>query len=298
VSPLQPSIENLLGRWSLDPVLTALLGVTAGLYLLGFARVRRRRPELRRRWPAGRAVSFIAGLATIAIALESGVDEIGDRELLCVHTAQHMLLALLAPALLLCGAPIRLTLAAGSHSLRASVTAVLSSTPARVLSRPVTGCTLFAAVMLLTHLRVVFEAALENPMLHALEHAAYFWSGLLLLAPLIAADPLPRPPGAVARFGWLMGAMTAMAIPGALLTFSERVSYPFYVARTRLLGRSPLADEHLGGAIMWVGGGLAMFTLAIALAYSTMRREEQLQRRRERYQPTAEADLRAGTVRL
>jgi cytochrome c oxidase assembly factor CtaG len=291
---VRPSFSHLLGGWSVDPVLTAALVLAAGAYALGVVRLRRGR---RARWPAWRASCFAAGLATVAIALESGVDRIGDRELLSVHTAQHMLLALLAPTLLLLGAPVRLALASGTRSSRAPLAAMLASRPVRILSRPLTGFLLFATVMLGTHERAVFEAALEHPALHALEHAAYFWSGLLLLAPLIAADPLAHPPGALARFCWLMAAMTAMAVPGALLTFATGVSYPFYIAPARALGRSALGDEHIAGAIMWVGGGVAMFALAIVLTFAAMLEEERRQRRRERYLtvvPPAPLDARTA----
>jgi cytochrome c oxidase assembly factor CtaG len=277
---VQPTLGHLLGNWTLDPALTAMLALIGGLYAFGAFRPRGG-------WPAKRSACFAAGLSTIAIALESGVDRIGDEELLSVHTAQHLLLGLLAPTLLLFGAPVRLALAAGTRPLRRRLAAVLSSRPVRILTRPSTGCLLFVAVMLATHERLVFEAALEDPVLHALEHAAYFWSGILLLAPLIAADPIAHPPGALARFCWLMVAMTAMAVPGALLTFAEGVSYPFYVAPAHALGRSALADEHLAGTLMWVGGGIAMFTLAMALVFATMLEEERHQRRRERYLPGA-----------
>jgi putative membrane protein len=292
---VQPSLVHLLGDWSFDPALSAALVLAGGLYALGAVRLRRRS---RGRWPAWRAICFAAGLLTVATALQSGVDEIGDRELLSVHTAQHMLLALLAPALLLCGAPVRLALAAGTRPLRTALAALLSSRPVSILTQPLAGCLLFAAVMLATHSRFLFEAALDHPAPHALEHAAYFWSGILLLAPLIAADPLPHRPGALARFCWLMGAMTAMAIPGALLSFAESVSYPFYLGPARALGRSALADEHLAGVIMWVGGGVAMFALALTLAFAAMLEEERRQRRRERYQPEpSEVSWRAGTAR-
>ncbi len=291
---MAPTFGHLLGEWSFDPVLSAVLALSGGLYALGAIRLRRLD---RGDWPSWRAACFSAGLITIAVALESGVDRIGDEALLSVHTAQHMLLALLAPALLLCGAPVRLALAAGTRPLRATLAAALSSRAVTLLTRPLTGCLLFATVMLATHLRVVFEAALDHPPLHSLEHAAYFWSGILLLAPLIAADPLAHPPGALARFCWLMAAMTAMAVPGALLTFAEHVSYPFYLAPAHALGRSALADEHLAGAIMWIGGGIAMFALALALAFVAMVEEERRQRRREQYLPEpAESGWSAGAV--
>jgi putative membrane protein len=165
--------------------------------------------------------------------------------------------------------------------VRSAIADLLSHTVIRALTRPVAGFALFACVVLATHLTGLYELSLEHPLVHELEHAAYFWSGVLLLAPLIAADPLPHPPGAIARFSWLMGAMAVMAIPAALLTFATSVRYPYYLAPARALGRSALSDQHLAGAIMWVGGGILMFLLALAVAMQAMLAEERRQRRRE-----------------
>lgn len=291
--PAQPTLGHLLGSWSLDPVAALALLLAALLYGAGVLGVSRRG---RRRWPPARTASFLAGLLVLALALVSGIDELAD-ELLSVHMVQHLLLALLAPALLLCGAPVRLALAAGRPGLRAGLARVLSSRPVRALVHPAVGCALFAFVVLGWHLTGLFELALEDPAVHALEHAAYLSAGLLLLAPLIAADPLPHRPGAVGRFCWMMGAMTAMAVPGALLAFAPAVRYPHYLAPARALGRSALADEHVAGAIMWVAGGVAMFALALALAGSAMLAEERRQRRRELYAAAPGAPPRSTAVR-
>ncbi len=288
MNAVPPSFSHLLGSWQIDPTFLTALSVAAALYAWGTLR-------LRGRWPLWRALSFLGGLLTLAVALLSGVDRLSE-ELLSVHMVQHLLLALLAPALLVCGAPVRLALAAGSHSVRTALGALFERRLVRTLTRPVVGCTLFVGVMLATHLTGLFELALENQTVHAFEHAAYFWSGVLLLAPLIAADPLPHAPGPLARFCWLMGAMSAMAVPGALLTFSAGVRYPFYLAPARALGRSALADQHLAGAIMWIGGGVAMFALALAVTMGAMLAEERRQRRRELHidRQAAAAALRAS----
>jgi putative membrane protein len=196
---------------------------------------------------------------------------------------QHLLLALLAPALLLYGSPVRLALGAGSPALRRVLAGVLASRLARALTHPAVGLALFALVQLGSHLTGLFELALEHRWLHELEHGAYFASGLLLFAPLIAADPLPHAHAPLTRFAWLMGAMTAMAVPGALLTFESTLRYRFYAGPARALGRSALEDQHVAGAIMWVGSGVAMFALALVVAMGAMLAEERRQRRRERY---------------
>lgn len=273
MSTQAPTLGRLVGSWTFDPGLIALLAAAALLYGVGAAR--------HGRWPPGRTLSFLAGLLALALALLSGVDRYSER-LLSVHMAQHLLLELVAPALLLSGAPLRLALRASPRGARGAIAGLLSHTAVRALARPASGFVLFACVALATHLTGLYEFALEHPAAHELEHAAYFWSGVLFLAPLIAADPLPHPPGAIARFSWLMGAMAVMALPGALLTFATDVRYPYYLAPARALGRSALADQRLAGAIMWVGGGVLVFLLALAVSMQSMLAEERRQRRRER----------------
>jgi cytochrome c oxidase assembly factor CtaG len=302
---MQATPGNLLSSWTLDLPLVLLLAAAAALYLRGAARLRARStapaPDAtarRRAWPVLRTACFLCGLAVVAIALMSGIDADSER-LLSVHMVQHLLLSLLAPTLLLCAAPVRLALASGSHGLRATLAAWLSTRFVRTLAHPAVGLALFALVQLATHLTGIFELALEDPWMHALEHGAYFWSGVLLLAPLIAADPLPHAPAPLARFGWTMGAMTAMAIPGALLAFEPTVRYRFYLVPARALGRSAIEDQHVAGAIMWVGSGVAMFSLALSVTMAAMLAEERRQRRRELYVDggAAGTEREAGALR-
>jgi cytochrome c oxidase assembly factor CtaG len=275
---VQPTLAHLLGSWSFDPVVALVLLAATLAYGTGALTLRRRD----RAWPPARAASFFAGLLALALALLSGIDALAD-ELLSVHMVQHLLLALVAPALLLYGAPVRLALAAGSPAVRAATVGLLRTRAVRALAHPAVGCAVFASTVLVWHLTGLFELALRHPAVHVLEHAAYFWAGILLLAPLIAADPLPHRPGAVGRFCWMLAAMTAMAAPGALLTFAATLRYPFYAAPAHALGRSALADEHAAGAIMWVAGGVVMFALALAVSASAMLAEERRQRRRDLY---------------
>jgi cytochrome c oxidase assembly factor CtaG len=271
--PTDPTLARLLSSWTLDPGLLTVLVAVAALYILGARRSRRL-------WPAWRLCSFLAGLLVLAGALLSGVDRYSE-VLLSVHMVQHMLLLLVAPGLLLLGAPMRLALGAASPAGRRFLGRVLRNRAVRLATRPAFGFALLAIVTLSVHLTGLYELALRDPTVHAFEHAAYFWSGMLFLAPLIAADPLPHPPRAIARFAWLMGAMVTMAIPGVMLTFATTVRYPSYLAPADALGRSALADQHLAGAIMWIGGGVVLFALAIALAMRAMIAEEAGQRRRE-----------------
>ncbi len=269
------TLARMLGSWQLDPVVLAVCAATAWLYGWGVIRSPKH-------WPWMRSASFIAGLLVLITALLSGIDAYSD-ELLSVHVVQHLLLILLAPTLLLWGAPVRLALSACSPAGRGTIGAVLRQRWVRLLTRPASGFTLFTIVVLATHLTGLYEVALTDQTLHAFEHAAYFWSGALFLLPILAADPIPHPPSAIARFSWLMAAMTVMFIPAAVFMFDEHVRYPFYLTPARALHVSALADQHTAGMIMLFAGGVAMAALAILVAMEAMILEERRQLRRDTY---------------
>ncbi len=275
MSAATPTVGHMLEIWTPDPGLFATCAAAAAVYLWGSVRSRAH-------WPWLRSASFIAGLLVLLLALLSGIDAYAD-ELLSVHVVQHLLLILIAPALLLWGAPVRLALSACGPGGRRAIGAILRRRWVRLLTRPAFGFALFTLVMLSTHLTGIYEAALRDQLVHAFEHAAYFWAGVIFLLPLLGADPVPHPPGAIARFSWLMGAMVVMFIPAALLMFDERVLYPFYVAPARVLHRSALTDQHSAGVIMSVDGGIVMAVLAIVIAMQAMIAEERRQRRRDLY---------------
>ena len=275
MSTAAPTLARMLGSWQLDPGVLAVCAATAALYGSGVVRSPKH-------WPLWRTASFMLGLLVLMTALLSGIDPYSD-ELLSIHVVQHLLLILAAPALLLWGAPVRLALSACSPAGRGAIGALLRQRWVRVLTRPACGFALFTIVMLGTHLTGLYEVALRDQTVHAFEHAAYFWSGLIFLLPILAADPVPHPPSAIARFCWLMAAMTVMFIPAALFMFDEHVRYPFYLAPARALHRSALADQHAAGMIMLFAGGVAMAALAILVAMEAMILEERRQQRRDQY---------------
>ncbi|HEY1778825.1 MAG TPA: cytochrome c oxidase assembly protein [Solirubrobacteraceae bacterium] len=252
-----------------------MLAVAGVGYLLAAGRVRGG-------WSRKRSASFIAGLVVVATALLSGIDTYADY-LLSVHMVEHMLLMTVAPVLLVCGAPVRLALAASRSRGRRAIAMLLHQRVVALATRPAFGVTLLCAVMLGTYLTGLFELSLRSQTVHALEHAAFFWSGVLCFAPLIAADPFPRPPSALLRFAWLMVVMTAMVVVGALLSFDSSVRYAPYLEPARAMHVSALADQQLAGVVMWFGGGLFGAVLMLVLVTQTLFAEERRQRRRERY---------------
>ncbi len=280
-----PSLSGLAMSWQLEPAVLAWALAAAVLYVAAARRTR---------WKARRTVSWLAGIAVVAVALQSGLDVYAG-ELLSVHMVQHLALTMLAAPLLVAGAPVTLALRTLRGRSRRAVARALSSPTGATLGRPVVGLAQFVAVTLLTHLTGFYELALRHPGVHVLEHALYLTSAALFWAPLVGADPIRHAPGWLGRMLAVLLAMPAMSVVGIALEISGRVRYPAYLAPARAMGVSALADQHDAGAIMWVGGSLAGALIVLGLAWAALAGEERRARAREAHADRRAAEAVIGT---
>jgi cytochrome c oxidase assembly factor CtaG len=241
-------------------VLAVELAGAGTAYALGARRVRR--------WPAWRAACFAAGLVVVAVAL-LGLDAAAHRSLRG-HMLQHLLLVFAAAPLLVLGSPVALALrATGARARR------VLRLPG--LARPAVGFAALAGTMAVTHLTGLYDAALAHPALHAAEHIAYLGAAALFWRPVIGADPVPGRPGAVGRLLYLMLASGPLSLVGVAMEASHHAWYATYAARP-----GALADQHAAGALMWVGGGLALAAITILAVWAALRREHARQLEYER----------------
>jgi putative membrane protein len=216
-----------------------------------------------------RLANGLAGLAALAaaIALAGPAD---DR--LTVHVAEHGLIVLVAAPLLVAAAPVRLALAALPPGGRRTLGRALHGRVARALAHPAAGIGAFTVVTALTYLPAVEDAAARHGLVHGLQHAALLPSAVLLWLPAIAADPLPRRLGPIARIAILLAAMTDMAILGAILATTRSPLYAAY---------PDLGDQHTAGGLMWMVGMAAALPGVLWCAWRALRDEERRQRARE-----------------
>jgi putative copper resistance protein D len=98
------------------PVLPAIALLLLVAYLAGVLVLVRRGD----RWPIARTIWWTAGCLSILAMTATGIDGYG-MELFSVHMAQHMVLGMLTPVLLVMGAPMTLVLRAlsGGHRRQA-----------------------------------------------------------------------------------------------------------------------------------------------------------------------------------
>jgi putative membrane protein len=257
----------LAEAWTLDPWLWLPLVAFVLLHAIGLRRLARRR-----QFGSAVPVAAAAGWVGLLLALLWPFDALGEWSL-AAHMTQHMLLMAAVPPLLLAGrAPAALLAALPARWRRASGPGLrrLHAAPGRML---LLATLLQAAVMLGWHWPPWMQAALGSDPLHYLMHASFLVAGLWFWWELRQSlrDPqIGYGSGATA----VLATMMPMGLLGALLTFSPRVLYPYYLERSPQLGLAPLADQQLSGLIMWVPATLPYLLGGLWLLQAWLRRGE------------------------
>ncbi|HZC06144.1 MAG TPA: cytochrome c oxidase assembly protein [Ktedonobacterales bacterium] len=237
------AMGNLWLQWTFDPILLMGLALILGAYLYAIG-------PGRRRWRPAEQVSraqityFIVGWVTLALSLISPLDTLGDEYLFSAHMIQHMLIAVVAPPLLLLGIPRWLAeIPLRNQGVR---------TVMRWLAHPIVAFGVFQADIWLWHAPTLYDLTLTNDTVHIVEHLTFLVFGILYWLPVLSPTPLiPRISRGFAVLYLFVGCQPMVAL-GALITFASTPLYTPYVSAPRVWGLSPLGDQQLGGLIMWL----------------------------------------------
>jgi putative membrane protein len=260
--PVAPG--SLWTQWTFEPATVALVAAGALLYAVGRARLRRKGG--RSVVTTARAVSFYVGLALLAIALLSPVHALGET-LFSAHMVQHLLLILVVAPLLVFGAPLVPVMVASPPLARRGAIALrhgpLLRGARRALALPLVVWGLHALALWSWHLPGLYRVALEDPVLHVVEHASFLLTAIAFWSLVIATKPRRRLAQPLAILFVFTTALHSGAL-GALLSFSSRPLYPLHAAGARAWGLTPLADQQLAGLVMWVPSG-ALYLVAMAV---------------------------------
>jgi putative membrane protein len=243
----------ILQTWSNPLGLDLALCLTALVYARGWYRLR---IVASRHLPVWRLAAFFAGVVTIWIAIGSPLQALDDVSL-TVHMVQHLLLAAVAPPLLLLAAPELPLLRGIPQSLARSVVSPFLRLPftrkfGHLLSNP-TICWLLPTLALIGwHIPAVFELALRSDWLHKFEHASFLGAGLLFWWPVVQPWPSTSrwPQWSVPLY--LFAATLPCDALSGFLSFCDRVVYPSYISAPRVFAPSPLEDQQCAAALMWV----------------------------------------------
>ena len=233
--------------WTVDLFVAANLLLVTSLYVIA-VRVLDRRGL---RWPALRTLSFLLGMALLAIAY-LGPFETLAHTYFWAHMGQHLIVMMLAAPFIVLSCPVALTVLATTGRTRAAVIRGLRSQVGLVLINPVVTWVLFATVLIGSHVTPVMEWVLgDHDAMAYVERPLYLVAALLFYYPLIGNDMCARRPRPAMRLLSLALMMIPETALGAVIFLAPVTLYPSYVAATTAVGADPLVDQQLAGALMW-----------------------------------------------
>ena len=210
------------------------------------------------RWPLGQAVQFYAGLLFFYLAVGSPLDQVAERYLFSAHMLQHQLMIYPAAILFLRGLPAwMIDPVLGAPGLHPVL---------RLVTHPLIAGATYTVVVGAWHAPLLYDWALQDRLVHIIEHLMFFGAALLYWWPLFSPSKVlpPRRPGV--QMVYLLGVLIAMTPVFAYITFSHDVLYPTYEYAPRLFPNFSAADDQLLAGVMMklVGVFGAMAALAVA----------------------------------
>lgn len=275
--PDPPSAATLLGAWRPDVVLLTVAVVLALVYGRWLRRVEGR--------PVGRAVSWFAGCAVLVLSTSSGLGRYADA-LFSAHIAEHMLVGIVVPVLLVLGGPVTLARRALPEDCdaRDRLEALLEAPALRMLAHPAVAAVLVVGSPFLLYLTPAFSLLQPLGWLMPAISLWFLGVGYLFFWVLVGVDPPPGPRlPHVARLAVLVASMPFHALFGVILLAADepvaqipstlaadggggQVFVTDFYSHLRLSWAVDLlADQHVAALLAWGMGDAPLLAVIVVL---------------------------------
>ena len=239
-------------------VADAAIVAIAAAYLLGVRRLAARG----RRWPTSQIVAFLAGLASIFVAVGSGLAAY-DAISLPAHVVQHLFLMMIGAPLLALGRPVTLLAQAGGRNTQVRVLKIVNSRVAQILSGPIAAIAYYAS-MWIYFVTPIFVFANSHAIFHDATHLYFSAVGYLFWQGVIGLDVSRHRVSHALRLGTLFLGMPIEAFLGLTIMSMSKPIAPGYT----------LTGTHAGGAVFWITSMLIMGTAIIVSLRQWMQSED------------------------
>jgi cytochrome c oxidase assembly factor CtaG len=284
-------MSKVVSHWSADAVVLVAVGAVVAVHLLGMRSTFAEAKRLARPRPAGavaQAVAFYCGLCALLVALVSPLAYWAGH-FIWVRSLQDVLLAVVAPGLIVLGAPW-LVLARGAACLRSAQTSPAPSgvfhgrveqdrpgSPAPLewswLAWPVVVTAAFNVSWLGWHLPGPYDAAVRHPAAGAAEVITYLGLGIAWWLQLIGSRPLAPRFAPMSRFMLVAATVAATSVLAMVLMFDTAEVYHGYAGPAhRVL--SVVSDQQVGGAVLFAVALPPLIVVAVALCIRWLATEE------------------------
>ncbi len=217
--------------------------------------------------PAWRQWCWYSGLGLIVVALVSPLATLSD-ELFLAHMAEHLVIADLGALLLVLGL---------TGPLLQPVLHVRELAWLRRLAHPVVALVLWAVNFYVWHLPALYQGAVFNDSVHALQHLLFVGCGMAMWMALLG--PLPKPAwfGNAAKLVYIILVRLIETVLANALLWSGTVFYPRYAPTEAAHGITALEDQSAAGAIMMIEGSIVTICLFCWLFLKAARESEEKQ---------------------
>lgn len=244
-TPTTPGL--LLSRWNVDPVLIAALVVVACLYAVGAQRSGSSTNKTRQ-------AAFYTGWLITALAVISPLCPLSV-SLFAARVSQHLILLFVGAPLVAIGQPFAVV--RGLWSEREG-----EGTPPSNMNF-YAATIVFTVLMWFWHAPLPYEATFDSSVVYWTMHLSLYGSALWLWM-LVLTPSSNR--GLHCLFAAGVSSLQ-MGFLGAIITFSPRALYAPHALTTFAWGLTPLQDQQLGGAILWVPGMLIFMVAAVVMLW-------------------------------
>ncbi len=245
--------------WEIEPSIVAGCFVATGIYLWKVPA---------RAW---RRASFLTGILVLFLSLCSPLDSLGDDYLFSAHVAQHLLLILIVPPLLLFGIPE----AVARQWMRVFAIAAAE----RMLGAPWPAWLAAMGTMTLWHLPLLYNYALAHESVHILQHLSFLATATMFWWPVLGPLPERRMQPETSIFYLFAAVAENSALGIIIIAFVRLGHYPAYLHPYDELGAlalirngwglSAAEDQRLGGLLMWIPGCSIYFVAILGVLVCT-----------------------------
>jgi putative membrane protein len=271
----------VVSHWSANAAVLAVVAVVLAVHVRGLRGVAADAGRQGGGGPRGmgwEAAAFYGGLLWVLLALVSPL-AYWSASYIWVRSLQDVLLATVAPAFLVLGAPW-LVLRRGLEFRRlpagdaAPRTGDAAARPAARAARLAVGTVVaFNLAWCAWHLPRLYDGALRYPVVYAAEVVSYLGLGVAFWLVLIGSRPLSPALAPLRRVMLLAGTIVVGTLLGMVLVFGNGVAYPSYIGAGHHV-LSVVYDQQTGGAVLWMLVLPVYVTAGVALLIRWLNDEE------------------------
>ena len=182
-----------------------------------------------------------------------------------VHSVEHLVLALVAPPLLLLG----------MHAeMKKLISIPIFINILKITSKPVVAFFLFNIVMVGMHWTNVVNLMVTNSLFHFFVHSIMLLISLNMWVPVIGFNEEIKSLSQAGKIGYMFLQSLLPTIPASFLTFGTEPIYSAYLLRENIFDISTVNDQTLAGLVLKLGGGVIIWVTILIIWLNWFKEEK------------------------